>query len=269
MGALTPGGIFALFCGRPGVKRGTAMRHFISLLCCLSLVGCIELDEEITIHGDGSGKAVFELSLNEKMVKLASFAQESGTFFDRNAIEAQLKASENVEHYDIREKTEDGTRRTTFDMTLKDMTVDMEGLGKFASDDVKDRLDVGDKRAEDPPFTVRRLENGNFKFVQSISGGQKIESNPLLSGIMSGKYMRVKLIGKVVSANGTIAEDKQSVSWEIPIAQLMSGTTTLKALEAEIEGARPGSAIAVLTTIVVVFGIVLVGLVILRRRLLS
>lgn len=245
------------------------MKRLLTLLLTpIFLASCIEISEDITINGTGSGRFVFELGMDDGAVKLLSFGQDSGTFFDRTALEERLAKTDNVEKYEIREAVEGKVRKTIVDLTLKDMTQNIEDFTDLASDKVKDKLDVGDQ-PKDPPFTVTKLENGNFKFTQNIAGQGKMDINPLLSGMFSGKNFRVKLSGKIVSANGSIAEDKGSVNWEIPMAQMLNGTSAIKALEAEIEGARPGSAVAVLTTFVVIFGVIIIGLVILRRRLLS
>ena len=244
-------------------------RILLLFLAPLFLVGCFEVNEEITINGNGSGAVIFETSIDDGVVKLLSLGQDSGTFFDRNALDERLKTSENVERFEIREKVEGKARKTTVDVTVKDMTETMKDFTDLASDSVKDKLDVGDGSGEKPLFRVTKLENGNLKFTQDMAGGKKAESNPLLSGMFSGKYFRVKVNGNIVSANGSIAEDKNSVSWEIPIAQLMNGSSTLKLLEAEIEGARPGGPVAVLTVVVIVFAMILIGLMFLRRKLLS
>jgi hypothetical protein len=247
------------------------MNRLLLLLSAFVLTGCFEVSEDLTIHGDGSGRIVFEIGLDENIAKLAALGNDSGTFFDRNKLEERLKTSENVEKYEIRERMENGVQRTIVDVMVKDMTEDMDGLGDLASKDVAEKLDVGDKSAA--PFVFTRMEGGNFKFTQNVTKEKKEDTNALVAGLMSsqlsGKYMRVKLNGAIVSANGSIAEDKKSVSWEIPMAQIVNGTAMVKTLEAEIEGVNPKGAVMSLLLFCILFGVILIGLIVLRNRLKS
>ena len=92
-------------------------------------------------------------------------------------------------------------------------------------------------------FGLTKLDNGNYHFaqpldLQSAADSATDTSNPLAASLMAtmfkDRYMTIRIHGNIVSANGTVAEDEQSVEWRFPLADIVAGRIDLEQAEAEI-----------------------------------
>lgn len=232
-----------------------------------ALAGCLDVTEEIRVNGDGSGRLHVDLAVSDKVTALAALAGDKSPLpFNEADLRTALSSSDNIESFTVTTKQGDAMTHTVVEAVVKDFTRPLPRLQTSPTD--------GSATTEAlVPFTIRRLENKNLHFRHELSGVGNGKAKNQAAGLVAGlaladRNLTVRLYGNIVSANGNVAEDKRSVEWRIPLAQILAGTAVLRELEAEI--APP--AFSGLTTVFIVTlgvaGLAIFGIVHFRRKFL-
>ncbi len=237
-----------------------------ALAALATLAGCLDVTEEIRVNGDGSGRLLIDLALSEKVTAIAALAGNKAEIpFNEDDLKSALAASDNIESYTVTTRQGDGMAHTIVDAVVKDFTRPLPSLASPGAD--------GRSAIETmAPFTIRRMENKNLRFVhelKSLADSANKQAAGILAGLaLADRHLNVRLYGNIVSANGNIAEDKRSVEWRIPLAQLIAGTTVIRQLEAEIAPPALGGLTTILVISLIVALLAIITVVQFRRRLL-
>ena len=246
-------------------RSGLRMERIGGLLALLFLAGCLDLTEEIRLNGDGSGRLMIDLGVSEKVNALATLAgNKSPMPFNEEDLRKALEDSENIESFTISTRQSNGMAHTVLDAVVRDFTRPLPSLRRSGT------AGQGTEEAV-APFTVRRLDNRNLRFVHKLSpllAPEAGQATNLLAGLaLSNRYLSVRLYGNIVSSNGTIAEDQRSVSWKIPLSQLLAGTTVINQLEAEVSPPAFAGLTTLLIAILIVATLAIGSVVLIRRRM--
>jgi hypothetical protein len=231
-----------------------------------SLAGCLDVTEEIRVNGDGSGRLYVDLAVSEKVTALAALAgSPSAVPFHEDDLRAALAASDNIESFTVSTRQDDGMTHTEVTALVKDFTRPLPSLKAPEADGSANEEAL-------VPFTIRRLGNKNLHFVHELTAmvdSANKQATGLLAGLaLADRHLTVRLYGKIISANGRIADDKLSVEWRIPLSQLFAGTTVIRQLEAEIAPPAFAGLTTVLFVGLAVALLAIVAVVQFRRRLL-
>ena len=220
--------------------RKTAKSSLLGALAAtfaLVTTSCMEMAQEFKVNKDMSADVVFTFGMTEQMKQMMDSApKEEGKANDmsKESIEKTLKANENVASFEVTEKKEGEMHFVTTKMKVKDVNKGMPDIGP--SEEPKDEEAKKKKDEEAPKF--EKLPNGNIKFSQKLPAADpEMANNEEAAGQIKAAFanrnMTTVLKGKIVSSNGKVADDKSSVTWEFPMADLMLGKVGIEKMEAE------------------------------------
>ncbi len=235
------------------------------VLAAAVLGGCVNVDLELWVEPDGSGRSVTRLAPSASANPL--FKQFAGQELSRqmresaSRTEALLKADANVTRFAYREEG-DGTAPTAYvyevevkDITQLDETMErmQRELAPEVGSDASARQVLAGTRAPE----VVKLDNGNYRFSASLGGagdsaGSREDSdNPfaqlgqafgraLVQQVFQDAAIRVRVHGsEVLSGNGQLDADKRSMAWRVPLGELVAPGAAPRVLEAEVRGTSP------------------------------
>jgi hypothetical protein len=262
------------------------------VLAAAVLGGCVNVDLELWVEPDGSGRSVTRLAPAASASPL--FKQFAGQELARqmresaSRTEALLKADPNVTRFAYREEADGGTPTAyVYEVEVKDITqldetmarVQRELAPEAGSDSAARQVLEGTRAPE-----VVKLDNGNYRFSASLGGageaaagsaGSREESdNPfaqlgqafgraLAQQVFQDAALTVRVHGsEVLSGNGQLEADKRAMVWRVPLGELVGPGSTPRVLEAEVRGTSPLLVWAVLLG----FPLAVVGLALLAAR---
>ena len=217
-------------------KKSALAAVFAAALALVS-TSCMEMAQEFKVNKDMSADVVFTFGMTEQMKQMMDAApKEEGKANDmsKESIEKTLKANENVASFEVIEKKEGEMHFVTTKMKVKDVNKGMPDIGP--SEEPKDEEAKKKKDEEEPKF--EKLPNGNIKFTQKLPAADPEMANneeaaPQIKAAFADRNLTTVIKGKIVNANGKIADDKSSVTWEFPMADVMLGKVDIKTMEAE------------------------------------
>lgn len=256
------------------------LRSLIPLFCALTLSGCLDVQQEIWINPDGSGKLRFDLGLSRAFIELdegestgvsdlaASF-RELGRELNRDP---RLKYSPVMEEY-----SDDDFDRVALEVVVKDWR-DLPAINQMILERKSGEETLESKANQMLLFSIHETEDGNIFFRQPSIGtfsesdnqaagegkGTLLEraGRAFLGSFMNEGGVVVTLHSTMISrTNGTWQPDKSSVRWKVSLEDMMEGKVEIDAFTAEI-GAAAGSQkswrlIGVLLTIFLLVAILL------------
>lgn len=93
----------------------------------------------------------------------------------------------------------------------------------------------GEAKKSDVHMKFEKLSNGNYKVSGAMEGNA--DENSLippeeLEKMLGDSALTVRVFGKVVSGNGSIAGNKKSIEWKMLLADAAKGKDTI--IEAEV-----------------------------------
>jgi hypothetical protein len=201
------------------------MKRLITpLLLALSLFlsGCIDMDQELVINSDGSGKMTVTLGMAETL--MAMVKAQSGK--DGEAVctmdaddDAFIQANDYVSGVSYSERQEAGMYYCTKSIAVSDFR-------KFR--EARDAIVTGDNDKFEFPFTIEDLPDGNIRLTQDFSNIGRDDPNQtetekeasemamkMMRSMMAGRYFSITVKApKIVSSNGQISEDGTTVTWK-------------------------------------------------------
>jgi len=244
------------------------VRLLLGLLAAAVLGGCVNVDLELWVEPDGSGRSVTRLAPSASASPL--FKQFAGQELSRrmrehaSRTEALLKADANVTRFAYREEADGGTPTAyVYEVEVKDITqldetmarVQRELAPEVGSETPAQQVLDGMRAPE-----VVQLDNGNYRFSASLGGagdtagppGQGEDAdNPfaqlgqafgraVVQQVFQDAAIRVRVHGsEVLSGNGQLAADQRSMEWRVPLGELMVPGAAPRVLEAELRGTSP------------------------------
>lgn len=231
----------------------------LACVAALFLASCINVEQDIWINEDGSGRVVVDMGISKQAEEMmqgfgeglaeglteglggdAADAQPPGDLFDTEEMQLEIRKSEHVKSAKVTSKTDDKYTHIIYDIELKDITKlgEVQGLisegGPMGGD--SGPMSDGD-------FSLTKLPNGNYKLSAKMGeeppAGEEAP-NAMAIGMMKSMVgdaaFTISVHAKPVKHNG-IVEDG-AVVWTSPLADIMGG----KILNIEAEFAPGGSA---------------------------
>jgi len=235
--------------------NGRRMLAAVSALSVMFLFsGCLETKTEYWFNSDGSGKVVFDLGISkqlagaEKMEALVKDAQEKAR---------RREKSSNVKSVSVRSYLDGDFSHFVVEMEIRDMSKSWED----SSSNAVSNGDQMEKTLFIDGLSVRKLESGNISFERRFPGGEG-EGNPTppaMESFFAGRNATVVVHAPgIVSANGALSDDGRTVTWKIPMLDVIKGKVT-HPLKAELSLDEGWSFVFV---IVAIAGIVIIPLLI-------
>ncbi len=234
-------------------------RPLIPLLTLLFMTGCLDVQQEIWINPDGSGKLRFDLGLSRGFTEpddsesigvsdLAVSFKELGRELVRDP---RLKYSPVVEEY-----SDDDFGRVAIEVVVKDWR-DLPAINQLILERKSGEETLDSKASQMLLFSLHEAEDGNIFFRQPSIGtfsesdepaaGEGEETLPERAGrAFPGSFMNeggvaVTLHSTMISrTNGTWQPDKSSVRWKVSLEDMMEDKVEFDAFTAEI-GTAAGS----------------------------
>jgi len=192
------------------------MRKLLLLLPVVLFVvaGCIDYEQETTLHMDGSGHANIHYS-----VVVGPFADETVPT-EEDDIEGRYEG-------------EPGIKVSNVKVTTEDEAIDVSYRIDF--DDFDHFLEVHDGML-DPSRTTFTSGAGRWKFVGVATGADEEadageETDDESYGLLSGYHVTYtfNFPGEVTSTNGEITDDYDTVVWNYTLADVMMGEFPMEA----------------------------------------
>jgi hypothetical protein len=185
------------------------------------VVGCIDYEQETTLHMDGSGHADIHYSL----VVVEAFADESIPT-DEDDIKTRYKG-------------EPGIKVSNVEVTTENEAIDVSYRIDF--DDFDRFLEVHDGML-DPSRTTFTSGAGRWKFFGVATGGDKEtwpdeRTNEGTYSLLNAYHVTYtfNFPGEVTSTNGEITDDYDTVVWSYTLADVMTGEFPMEAEGEEAE----------------------------------
>lgn len=199
----------------------------------LFLVSCINLEQDVWINADGSGRVKVDMGISKQMLEMAKGLGEQGADpFDTVAQKKKLEANENVKSVKITTKEDEKYRHAIYDVELKDITK----MNETMKDILKDSPAGGDD-APDSELKIVKLDSGNYKVTAKVEGpdagegeeGPEAAALAMMKQMFGDAGITIRVHGPPVKHNGKLVED--AAVWKMPIADLLGG----KALDVDAE----------------------------------
>ena len=235
------------------------LRSLIPLFCALTLSGCLDVQQEVWINPDGSGKLRFDLGLSKAFTELGegestgvsdlviSF-KELGRELNRDP---RLKYSPVLEEY-----SDDDFDRVAIEVVVKDWR-DLPAINYLILKRKSGEETLESKANQMLLFSLHEAEDGNIFFRQPSIGTFSDSDEPaagegeetlmeragraFIGSFMNEGAVVVTLHSTMISrTNGTWQPDKSSVRWKVSLEDMMEGKVEIDAFTAEI-GTAAGS----------------------------
>jgi len=204
--------------------------RILSLLLCLPLVGCLDVDQELWVNGDGSGRMKIVIGLHEQLMLMQGRSSNDSTcrsFFEEKEL---MEKREGVESAEYKSYKEGGVFYCSADIkvsdylqlkTLQDASLKASSIDVYRDSFLRE-------------FSLNNLEDGRGFFRQHVSNHagdaskQNFQAhaeqfaNTIMGRMMTGRYWSVRLhTPGILEASGTISEDNKTVSWRVPLYDLL------------------------------------------------
>jgi len=202
--------------------------RILSLLLCLPLTGCLDVAQELWVYGDGSGRMKIVIGLYEQLMQ-GQVRDDStcDSFFEEKSL---MEKREGVESAEYKSYKEGGVFYCVADIKVSDFqqlkTLQDESLKGSSIDAYRDSFLR--------EFSLNNVEDGRGYFRQHISNHagdaskQNLQAhaeqlaNTIMGRLMTGRYWTVTLhTPGLLEANGTASEDNTTVSWRVPLYDLL------------------------------------------------
>jgi hypothetical protein len=197
------------------------------LVLSLSLNGCFDLNEELWINKDGSGRMKFTVGVAEPLMNMMKQSGEDADFCDAlMKQESMPEESEAIESVVVLKSMEAGMNYCTIDMRLKDFR-------KFR--EARDQAIEGENDKYEFPFLIEDLSDDRVRITQDFSSlgmddpdqdefdrSAQQMAMAMMTPMLSGKYITVTVHAEEIeSTNGVVSEDGKSTTWRKPVIELI------------------------------------------------
>lgn len=189
-------------------------------LSTFMLAGCMNVDQQLWINSDGSGRMVLDIGVSEKNFLELQKGEEALAYLYKSldGYQETLKKNIHIKNLSTRQFAEGEVQHRVIEFDVTDFEAYFEGIQKF-----------------DDPYTIRleTLDNGDFRFTEKIiPGGSEwleyyfdyFEFRPKpsqLDSFMSGYSWVVQLYTPtVVSADGSVDPKTNSITWDTALDEI-------------------------------------------------
>lgn len=256
------------------------MKPLLILALAFLISGCIDMEQDIYLYSDGSGRIRFDMGINKDLTELGEepgqdeidLAENFKKIARRLLSDPRLSSSPRVEEYSDRDY-----RRVAIDITLRDWH-DLPDINRTIIEhgtegDVKDPninglLLFSLEEREDGSVTYRQPVAPSYPGVSGSEeeGGWGKFTRYLVNTFMGEGALTVTLHSPTISyTNGLWQTDRTSVQWSVELADLITESAEIESFTAAIgASARTSYLWRVLGILLIVSA--LVGLLVWFRR---
>jgi len=205
--------------------------RIVGLLLCLPLAGCIDITQELWVYEDGSGRMKTVLGLHDELLIAQGHKKDQsacGNFFKDKPVLAEREGVESVEY---KSYIEGGVVFCEADIKVSDFIL----LAKLQDETLADRELVTTKDNYQVEFSLKTPATGSGSFRQHIRNPTSAEgrdkllaraeqfTNVLRARLMAGRYWSVTLHApKITEANNGLSDNETTVSWRVPLYDLLN-----------------------------------------------
>lgn len=193
------------------------MKRYLYLILMLSmttllLAGCFSIDQEMWINADESGKMKMDMGMSEALLSMAGDQASTNPVQD---MEKELSPNPNIKNIKADEYSKDGMKHFVIQF-------DIVNFNKFIDEESKKSTNT------DMAMTIKKLDNGNYLFVQKLNmgdaaGGADMSALGGVGGDMDNLFWTITMhVPSVVNTNGE-KKGSDTVVWKIPVKDLLSG----------------------------------------------
>jgi len=203
----------------------------LSLLLCLPLTGCLDVAQELWIYEDGGGRMKTVLGLHDEVLLAQGRNSDDPACEQFFASKQVLEQREGVESVEYKTYKEGGVLYCVADITVSNFTQ----LASLQDDSLVESEFATAKDNYQTEFSLKSLTAGYGAFRQHIRnqtsdpGRDKLLAqaeqftNVLTARLLAGHYWSVTLHApKITEANGERSEDETTVSWRVPLYDLLN-----------------------------------------------
>lgn len=200
------------------------MRNSIVLLLLITLFisGCIEVEQEVWIHYDGSGKIRVKMGKNASLQKLTSEDQLKSRQTKREAIQKKLLAHKNIQSVKLEEYESDNRHWEQFTLELNDirkLQEHQQDISQLISPEDQSQIPLESATVE----IVAKPGGSYFIKYKLTEANYKKKANPLTQGMLKGHYFTFRLHApEISSANGLLFHHKKTAEWKIPLTDIIN-----------------------------------------------
>jgi hypothetical protein len=242
----------------------------ISIVLALLTAGCINVTQSIEINADGSGKFAIDLGVSEALINMGEeLGEGSGVDISLDEMTEEMDLTEDnpyVSNVVTDEYNEEGFKHYSVEADISDMQAFLSGIQERAESGMR--------------ITLKQQEDGNMVFTQVIDmsgemlGEETSEEgmdefvNIMMASAFQGNYWTLTLtLPNVVETNGDVDEETKTVTWSIPMADLIMDQETYE-MTAEYKPSSPGIPLQymLLGGLLVLVVLAAIGYVLYRRR---
>lgn len=206
---------------------------FLLLVLCTS---CIEVEQEIWIYRNGSGRIRVAFGTSKTLHNLMNRKSKEDQIKTHKEHISLLKKNPNVSKAEITEYEKGDLWFYNVDVTVKDLR-DAKQLRKDLETIFSSK---GKRPGRETTITVEKLNNGNYLFLYAFSS--KKEEATLyakkVNKLFAGKNFTFRLHAPhIVSSNGYRNKKENMVEWKFPMVDMLEQKGDfLPKLKAEIKG---------------------------------
>lgn len=196
----------------------------------LALASCINVEQDIWINEDGSGRVKMDMGVSKQMMEMVKGlgeGAEGADPFDTAEQKKKLEANPNVKS--VKVETKEGEKFTHFiyDIELKDITkLDEVQDGLFEDGPVG-----GGGEGPESDLKIVKLDNGNYHISAKLEGdtppagegGPDEAALAMMKQMFGDSAFTIRVHGPPVKHNGKLEGD--AASWSLPLVDLATGET--------------------------------------------
>ncbi|WP_372367127.1 hypothetical protein [Candidatus Uabimicrobium sp. HlEnr_7] len=208
------------------------------LTAIVLLTSCIEIEQEIWIHGDGSGHVRIAFGVSKSMYKMMNLKSEEDRLKERKENQALLEKNPNVGKAEVKEYEKNDLIFFSVYVSIKDL----RNTSQLQKDLQQIFSTKGKKPGRRTDISVKKLDNGNYLFLYSFEE-KKEENTQFAKGVnrfFEGKNFLFRLHAPhIVATNGRRNKDQNMAEWKFDMVDIIEQKGEfLPELRAEIAGPK-------------------------------
>ena len=222
-------------------------RYFV-LLAGLVLTGCFDFSQEIWINEDANGRVQYGIRLHEGLSALSRELNISKNpclmFFHEKEY---IKQQPGVKSVEVTSQLQNELKQCIVDIVVDDF----RRLNELQGQVFRDNRATRQKNDFNTRFDLKNNENGTGAFAQTIGRKNDTDNNAadsefdreaeklanmMLLSVLGDSFWTVTLHApEITGANGKIAEDRKTVTWNILMSDILGRSDLKLELQAEFD----------------------------------
>ncbi|BBM84310.1 hypothetical protein [Candidatus Uabimicrobium amorphum] len=215
------------------------IKKFCLLLASIVLFsGCIEVEQEIWIHADGSGRVRIAFGVSSSMYKMMNFKSDEDRQKEIKENVELLEKNPNVAKAEIKEYEKK-------DLWFYDVDVhinDLRNTKQLQEDLQKIFSSKGKRKGRDAKIAVEKLDNGNYLFMYKFKLKEEEETQyaKSVNQFFKDKHFLFRLHAPhIVATNGYRNKEQNMAEWRFDMVDVIEQKGEfLPQLRAEIAGPK-------------------------------